>query len=66
MLFKKNKRKKDVEANGVSRPSVPKARGVRGDDEGDGKARYVAGCSPAGQRSYRGVRKRPWGGGQRR
>ncbi|XP_048129458.1 ethylene-responsive transcription factor ERF084 [Rhodamnia argentea] len=66
VLFGKNKKKEDAlaggaAARGVSRLSVPKAREVQGDDEVDGKARGVAGGSSAGQTSYRGVRKRPWG-----
>lgn len=66
VLFGKNKRTEDTEGGGavarsVSRRTVPEAREVHGDDDRDRKAREVAVGSSAGQRSYRGVRKRPWG-----
>ncbi|XP_010065051.2 ethylene-responsive transcription factor ERF084 [Eucalyptus grandis] len=61
VLFGKNERKKEAEGGGgaariLPPRAVPEPREVHGDDHGDRKARDVA-----GQRSYRGVRKRPWG-----
>ncbi|KAF8041764.1 hypothetical protein BT93_A0384 [Corymbia citriodora subsp. variegata] len=66
VLFGKNKRKKDAEGGGgaaqrVSPRAVPAAEEVHGDDDGDRKVRDVVGGSSVGQRTYRGVRKRPWG-----
>lgn len=66
VLFGMKKRKKDAEGGGVTARSVSpravsEAREVHGDGDGDRKALDVAGGSSAGQRSYRGVRKRPWG-----